>query len=552
MTMAVGASSMVFATTTAGIQTVTPLNLATEIWATASATAPVKMPAPNAVTYVTGGITTQNIVDLYYTLSGGAKWTTGEAAGALGVQVSEAGVLSNVFPSGSSAVVTSLGTTNSGATESFAINLGNAAYCSNSTSVTTAAACTAGSGTVISLSSGLPAGSTFTYTPASFVSDAANALATAGSTLSVEFGMADQNTQVTAASPYGNLDSGVSNTAKVASSFIESNYGATGAVLSSDKFTGKAETAKINVLASPTNAQLTNNANVSGAAATTQVNLGSITFTNTANVDNIVTATTTTTAGYAYPSSATTNDAAIVQQLVTLNATQGYFAPLAGAGGLLELTTDAGCTTPVVSATTVGGASLTAATASAATSETLTVPVASLTTAAEYVCFQGNGKTAFVPNVVPTVTVKNMNGTTSTAVALESATGNLYDLLLNVAQVSVKDYLPAAVTNYQTFIHLINTGSVAAQINVYAINPDGTQTAPAQLTTTALAAGGNVDFSSTAIEAALMAAGAPASDFTSSSRPRLVFTAATGSLVAQNFVYDGVTGSLVDMSAQEQ
>jgi len=119
----------------------------------------------------------------------------------------------------------------------------------------------------------------------------------------------------------------------------------------------------------------------------------------------------------------------------------------------------------------------------------------------------------------------------------------MYNLGYNGASVTVRNYIPAAVTGYQQTVRLINTGSSAAMAYVSVIDDvTGTATTPVAVGGV-MAVGAAQRLSQATIEAAVGAIPA-------SARPRLRFTAATGSMEAQSF-FNNANGAYTNLNGQD-
>jgi len=264
---------------------------------------------------------------------------------------------------------------------------------------------------------------------------------------------------------------------------------------------------------------------------------------------------TTAAATVAALGSVTLTDATTVAYQIDGATAYNTAAGLAAAGALvIDVTPDAGKSFPVGSqvfldvtsaacgaplGTTGISAALTATTAAAKV--TLTVPaVNEAASAAPYwVCVNspsaGNVAAPITPTITATLTSAIATSKTTTV------TGTGYALGYNGSQYDVRNYVPAAATGYNTFVRVINTGSVSAAVSVALINDAGTVGTSGVLGT--LAGGASTNFSPAQIEAVT---GAVAS----TSRPRLRVTAPTNGLNVQTFLAQP-NGTISDMTGAQ-
>jgi len=292
-------------------------------------------------------------------------------------------------------------------------------------------------------------------------------------------------------------------------------------------FTASTETKKIEMTTSPAGTTLT-----AGIAGANLVQLGKIAFTGTGRKDLDVTGilgeTTVSTGAPAFGTDLT----------VTITPATGSFTAKQGFG----LYTAANCTGALTGgvATTQTLAPLATAITAATTSAKITVAsnlAASLAAdvGSLFVCADYSGLTAgtvintFKPSITATYT---KSSTAYLDVTL--AANNGYDLITNGTTKDLRNYVPAAQAGYTGYARVINTGTVSATIYVAVID-QATGTVGTKLGNLGtLAAGAATSFTSKQIEDALVAAGAPV--IAASDRPRLRFTAATGSLDVQSFL----------------
>jgi hypothetical protein len=337
--------------------------------------------------------------------------------------------------------------------------------------------------------------------------------------------------------------------------------GITTGALSSGAFTGagtpapyttavNAETATIDVV-NASGLSLITNINVAAATGSELLDLGGFFFKD-------VNATHTTggaTAPFG-PDAATSfnllNDYAAAGATLTgtVTAPAGFFGPANQKGatvtGSVFLSTNATCAgADKIAAATVtisaDGSTVTFADATIPnTGGTATifgsgVPVAG--TADAYVCVQ-----AAVPNAVTWTPGQTFVTATLTAPAalnvapVTIAKTALYNLPTNGGNATVRSYIPAANGSgggvYQSFIRVINTGSVSANISAAIVSDTTGLTGVPGVIVKALPAGAAATLTSSVIETAIVAAGGTAP--TKDSRPRLYVSGPT-SLTVQSF-----------------
>jgi len=211
----------------------------------------------------------------------------------------------------------------------------------------------------------------------------------------------------------------------------------------------------------------------------------------------------------------------------------GNFAEAGGAGNGVFMVAGA---TPeqCIVANSVGGGSLNAGkTTSTLGGVNYYTQVHNVGTTSAGICIKVDGKTPIVAGT-PTLQVSLKpvlagGGTTLTFPSAATST-NLLTLATNGGSVTLRSYLPAAQPGYVSYVRIINTGSVAAQVSVAVIDPvSGQVGTSAPLPGGMMNAGAATNFSSTQIEAALGVTLAAAL------RPRLLFTAAT-TIQAQHYI----------------
>ena len=139
-----------------------------------------------------------------------------------------------------------------------------------------------------------------------------------------------------------------------------------------------------------------------------------------------------------------------------------------------------------------------------------------------YVCVLANQSTTWVTET-PTVTA-TLVANTSTTANVTIASTNLYTLGTDGTTVYVREYVPAAATastGYQSFLRVINTGTVAAKISFAFIDDTlgVASTSATGTTTSAVPVGGAITLTSAQVEALVGTAEA------ASARPRVLVTA---------------------------
>ena len=279
------------------------------------------------------------------------------------------------------------------------------------------------------------------------------------------------------------------------------------------------ETAQINVTTAA-GVSFINNVNV--AASTSLINFGGFYFADIPAASNVVGAS-----GAAF-NIATNYTAATSSAVVT-----GNFGAAAGTGGKVFISSANNCTAMI------GTAGVLTASNTVATISTLP---AFVTSVPAYVCMQLNtGNAIPVPATTPSVAV-TMVGTT-TATANFSGSGTLYPLTTNGGSVYVRSYIPSAASGYTSFIRVINTGGIAANISAAVVNATTGVTGTSAVIASNVAAGGAVTIPSSVIDAAL-GAGAPAAG----DRPRLLITGPT-TLSVQSFFLSNANGNFNEVSS---
>jgi len=349
-------------------------------------------------------------------------------------------------------------------------------------------------------------GGTLTWTPTvGSISGVNTALATAGGTISVQGSVASSSAGTamnTGTALLADLDNGLSNTLAIATSA----EAVTAAVAASSGF-AVVETQKIDLTATSPGSRFTApGGTLSNANATGLLNLGSVTFTNTAGTQAVIDGTTDYV--IATQGTATTQSGTVTGSFKT--------------GSVAFLASDLACTTGIAAGS--NGVLNTALTTFTFTAGTLPT-----TAVAEYVCLTAPATTGAIPVTTPTASFTFTKTTTTDAA--DTASGTLYALTQNGSTVDVRSYIPAVTVGYTSFERIINSGGVAATVTGQWLYENGTTSTAATLITPALAIGGATTLTSTQIEAAL---GAPTATI-GNNRPRLRLTAATNGLQAQWF-----------------
>jgi hypothetical protein len=323
---------------------------------------------------------------------------------------------------------------------------------------------------------------------------------------------------------------------------LTSSTAITGSIISSAAFSaanglGVGETAKISV---PAETGFTvPAASLSNADSATVIDLGAYTFTNNASAP-------LDAAGVPYILSA---QGSSVSGTVT-----GAFVT----GSLFTIDTVNNCTTPVAAGSTA------TSTAAKATFSGVTLAV---NKTPYYICYTPTA-TKQIPVTTPVATF-TVNKKAVTDIA-DTATGNLYPLVLNGVSREVRTYIPAAATGYTSFVRLINSTSTSAPISGYFAYQDGTTSTPAALSfsingaaaSSTLPAGGSVTLTSAQIEASLGAVSA--AEGGANARPRLIISAPVsdivgngpeltgfGSIEAQSFILTDANGNFSDATGAQ-
>jgi len=414
----------------------------------------------------------------------------------------------------------------------------------------------------INVTAAMPANSTFTFKPLGVTAadgGIANAttVATPGSSLTATMSLgasASFNTGLTsivqdeataATAPIATFISGVNATALSSGSFTTGGP---------TPFSGnQTETSIINVTSGAGTALTVPTGGTSNAASQANselLDLGGFYFKD-ASVD-----TTTTVPGTGLDSPPFAADAATTFNIAndytgagssvaaTVTAPAGFFGVTAvtgsGTAGGVYLNSAANCAPGSNIATGVVNAAGTTATFTGVTPLATNVPY--------YVCVQAEiANTHQWVTGTPSIVATLNSSTAAAATPISLAATNLYTLASNGGTVIVREYVPAAATastGYQSFIRVINTGSVASPISFAFIDDAaGGSAAAAGTTTTAVPAGGAITLTSSQIEA-LTGIAKPTS---ANARPRVQVSAST-TITVQSYLYNQAANVFTEVS----
>jgi hypothetical protein len=311
----------------------------------------------------------------------------------------------------------------------------------------------------------------------------------------------------------------------------------------------------INVLGGATGVTLTGNVNVTAATSSESLDLGGFYF-----VD-VSTDATATTAPFGANATNTFNlvtNYAASTIAATVTGPTGFFNVANQTGGSVFLATNSTCAAALAggaASISTNGATATFSVAAPAAAAVTGGDVGTVAPAATssivgplFVCVKAPGTnavqwTAGQPSITATLSETGV-GTVSIA------STPLYNLLSNGGSAYVREYIPASVQGFTSYIRVINTGNVSANISAAVISDVTGKTGTSGVIATAVPAGGAVTLSSASIEAAIVAAGgaAPAgtSGATSGFRPRL-FVSAPTTIAVQSYISDA-NGSFSEVS----
>lgn len=473
-----GGAGVAFAAGTVGL---TAPNYATEVAGT-----PLAGVATPKLTYIPGvAIAASTQFTIYIRLNGGAKWPTGAdttiAAAAPGyTDGTNIATIANVYQNG----------------DVLALN-----YTAPSTSI---------------LASGQL--SVATAIPNTIDLSKATALKSAGGTVTADFALVLNNT-ATATPVYPTSAIGSANV-KIATSAtaVTAKVVSSGAI--STTFTPNAESARIDVSATPTLSSTT-----SGLAAVGTVSYGSITLTNATIL----------------PVAANGTDFDMAS-LDNVNFTvNGAFLPK---DETFEVYSDKACSLPL--GTAVKGTLNTAGTA-----VTVSIPKADLTAGAgatqeDFFCGTvATTNKAVIPATKPTIA--SVDQYIAAAMVGTDTGGSLYDLVANGASVQVPYYVPSANAPAMTFIRVINNSPITTAITATLTGQDGKTLGTGPLlggTTTLAGNGGSATLKATQIESNMGVV------LTASERPTLTLSASVpvGDLVVQALM-SSANGGFTNTSA---
>lgn len=284
----------------------------------------------------------------------------------------------------------------------------------------------------------------------------------------------------------------------------------------------------------PASAYFTSGATLQTAGAS----LGSVTLTETTGNQMALDGATdyTLAAGSDHASTATDT---------TITVTPPAGTPFPVGATVDASTTAATATVPACAAANLlglGPAVFTAVTA--ATAATLVVPWANMPGSGSptFVCLTAPSATDTATPITPTIAASLTPGVAADAPTTVAATTG-YALDYNGSKVDVRNYVPFAVTGYQQFLRIINTGTVAAKVSAAVINETTGVVGTAGVLITSLAAGAAMTLDATAIEAAIGAQAATA-------RPRVRITAPTNGMNVQNYLFTP-SGSFTEASGAQ-
>lgn len=344
------------------------------------------------------------------------------------------------------------------------------------------------------------------YLPAAAnINTLAAALGTAGGTVSGTWTNAD-SLSTTAVPTTGLVDAGGTRTGVV----LTSAQAISGTVKASSAFTGgadgTAETQRIDVSATPAATSFTTGVNT---ASISGVNLGYIRFQDVAGTQYIETGAADYTMALA--------------RVTTMDATvTGDFSAAGTTGAVTLSRNDATCAT-VTATGTLNAAKTTATFAGVAKP---------LTGDRDFVCYAlaTAPRTIAIAEQTPTATASLNKGVATDQKDTVAAT-NLYQLRLNGSTVDVRSYVPAAnvPAGYNSYVRVINKGSVAAPISVAVINGDTGVVGASGTLISSLPAGAAKTLSASQVEAVTGAIAA-------GDRPRLRISGPTDWLNVQSFM----------------
>ena len=381
-------------------------------------------------------------------------------------------------------------------------------------------------------SNNLPVNTAIIYTPiAGAVTATSSTLATAGGSVTV-IGSLDGGVPSNASTTLPASQDPVGPAAVIAVSAAAITATASSSGAFPFRTLGVVETKRIDLGAAPSGATFAPAA--TNTALATLIDLGGYAFTN----NPTVTPTTLAGTNYALPAANSAAVAPFASTAVTVTPVTGTF-PI---GSTLTLASYVACTT-FISAASAAFTTLTAGTAVVLqTTGTDLVPGSGVP---GFVCLTVPGTVAGV--ITPLTTTVSAVLSKSTATDGTNATGAvpLYALGYNGSLRDVRSYIPASSIGYTSFVRVINTGSLTANVTGQWLYENGTPGTAAVLIASH-PAGGVITLTSAQIEAAL---GAPA--VIGNNRPRLRLTAPTTGLEAQSFFLTNANGNFSDVTGAQ-
>lgn len=317
--------------------------------------------------------------------------------------------------------------------------------------------------------------------------------------------------------------------ASAAADLVTSSMAVTAAAVASSSF-ATPETKKINLTSTPTAG--TNLIDAVSAISSVST-LGSITFTDGTVANQLV-----LTAAAEVPVNTASTTAFDGTTSYDLSLVSGAFT----AGTVFSLASTANCGTAVASTQTNTPVSTLVTAATTAVNLSTVIGARPVTAVPVYLCATYPTTAAITP---ARLTVSGKLGKFSTAYLDKTVAATpLYNLATNGKVVDVRSYVPLSVTGYTSFIRIINSGAVAAQVTSQFINADGTLGASFPLVS--LAAAASITMSSTDIQAIM---GAPVGG--STARPRLRLSAPTNDLQVQSQLSNNATGVFTDFNGAQ-
>lgn len=479
-----GAVMAMSASANAGTVATTFTTFASEIFGTGSNTTAIT-PAP--VTYQFGvPVAAAKPISIYVALSGGALYVPGKVT----------------------------------LTDIVCIDAANAT--SNATSATISADSTFAVFSVTP-TNGFNTNSTCTFTPeAASMDHADTALATSGGVITATW-TNDAGAVSGSAIPSGgtNIDAAGTHSGNVA----QSASAITGKMVASSSFPsgksgGVATTQQIDVAATPTAAFFTTDAQVT---SNTLLNLGALYFSEVSGIQDDGT-------GWDYSMGKTK-----AAGLGVVGSGDFTAADSSGAGKGFYLATAPDCATGAVGTPTFNTGKTTATLAGVATLAKDTP---------YYICVSvPAANTTVIPASAYTATA-TLKKTAASELTTSIASTALLTTTLNGQAVTVHNYVPTTVTGWTTWLRVINTGSVTADIKAALVDETTGVAGTAGVIISGLKAGGAHTVDPTVLEAAI--GGAPAA----TARPRIRVSGPTNGLTVQSYIFTP-GGSFTNVSAAQ-